>query len=331
MAAVDASDIRLEEDRKRYFRDIGLEVAAARMNMLQKRADHLRSGCCWRAPGESDGALMLDNVNVNSQLPAVGTSMASRGVSTDGAAQTAGASKMTSKAGSKATRMPSTLPTSGARSPPLAPPMSSPSTPRQTYTSPSSIELKDEMCKARQKVQTRVRKYRDDLVDDWRQFEVSLQQRPTTAEREKPENRYFAHCRRPHYRVVVGRDVREIQGMPNNKLCINDSLKRSLGKMRENLFQRRLQMAILEKTIGEWSMTEMRKEARRERRQKRPTATSGSLPAVGTTAGASSAATGGASGQGTLSGSAVATGPVLPESPVTAEEDAAVGVVGAAP
>merc|ERR1711879_449813 len=53
--------------------------------------------------------------------------------------------------------------------------------------------------------------------------------------------------------------------MPNHNLCINADLKRCLGKMRENLFQRRLNLAIYEKTINEWSLPQLRQELWRKR------------------------------------------------------------------
>merc|ERR1712003_316732 len=90
--------------------------------------------------------------------------------------------------------------------------------------------------------------------------------RPTETELEDPTSRNFSMCRRPHQKVVVGKDVKEIESMPSHKLCINDGLKRSLGKMRDNLFQRRLNLAIYEKTINEWSLPQLCAEARRKRR-----------------------------------------------------------------
>merc|ERR1712187_54635 len=129
-------------------------------------------------------------------------------------------------------------------------------------------QMKDEMESARREQQERIKKFRDEFLEhEWRQqWEVSLLQRPTSAEQEDPTLKHFSKCRRPHQKVVVGKDLKEIEAMPSHKLCINDSLKRSLGKMRDNLFQRRLNLAIYEKTINEWSLPQLVKETRRKRR-----------------------------------------------------------------
>mmetsp|Transcript_64094 Transcript_64094/g.119162 ORF Transcript_64094/g.119162 Transcript_64094/m.119162 type:complete len:300 (-) Transcript_64094:14-913(-) len=107
------------------------------------------------------------------------------------------------------------------------------------------------------------RKFRDDLVYEWRHHEVSLQQRPTAAEKDDPSMRYFSTYRRPHTRVVVGRDEREIRAVP--EFCINEELKQTLLTMRENLFHRRLNLAIYERSINHWRPEQIRAQMRRQR------------------------------------------------------------------
>merc|ERR1711862_613497 len=57
--------------------------------------------------------------------------------------------------------------------------------------------------------------------------------------------------------------------MPDDKLCISDGLKRSLTKMRENLFQRRLNLAVFEKGVAEWSMPDIYAEVHKRKRDER--------------------------------------------------------------
>mmetsp|Transcript_64086 Transcript_64086/g.139406 ORF Transcript_64086/g.139406 Transcript_64086/m.139406 type:complete len:219 (-) Transcript_64086:65-721(-) len=185
MATSDTNDARNDEDRRRYFRDIGLESTQGRIRMLERRAAALRTG--------------------------------PRGV----------------RGGSAS------------------------SSPRMDRIIPGG-SLREELELLRREQAERVRKFREDLVDEWRQHEVSLIDRPTSAELEDPELKHLTSIRRPHRCVVVGRDEREIKGMPKQKLCVSEGLKRSLGKMRENLFQRRLNLAIYEKKASEWALPQLR-------------------------------------------------------------------------
>lgn len=114
---------------------------------------------------------------------------------------------------------------------------------------------------------SRVQKYREELVEDMRQHEVYLLERPTTAELEDKKLQHIQSLRRRHHKVVVGADEKEIRNMPNHKLCIAEDLKRSLSKMRENLFQRKLNLAIYEKTVGDWAYPQIYAEVRRKNRQ----------------------------------------------------------------
>lgn len=148
--------------------------------------------------------------------------------------------------------------------------LATPRTPMSARSARQGEPLQKELEEARRELQSRVRKFREELVEDMRAHEVSLLTRPTSAEMEDPKMRSFKHLRRPHHRVVVGRDEKEIKWMPNHKLCINEDLKKSLKKMRENLFQRRLNLAIYEKTVGDWSLPQLRHEVRRQRETRAP-------------------------------------------------------------
>jgi len=145
----------------------------------------------------------------------------------------------------------------------------SPGSPRgvATLDEERDMQMKAELEEARRELRVRVQKFREELVEDMRPHEVSLLQRPTTMELEDPRLAHLRNLRRPHHKVVVGADEKEIKGMPDHKLCINDDLKRSLTKMRENLFQRRLNLAIYEKTTGDWALPQLRREVRKRNRK----------------------------------------------------------------
>jgi hypothetical protein len=125
--------------------------------------------------------------------------------------------------------------------------------------------MKEELAEAKRLLQERVHTFRNELVEDMRAHEVFLLPRPTSAEKDDPKCQ-CKRFRRPHHRVIVGSDDKEIRKMPNHKLCISEDLKRSLSKMRENLFQRRLNLAVYEKTIGDWTLPSVRAEVRRRQR-----------------------------------------------------------------
>lgn len=234
-------DDQIDEDRRRYFRDIGLVSAQRRMRMLDRRAQSLRTRGGARAVDGADhkrGSLCAGAVATSPRLSIDATAMA--GSPSDD-------SKATAEHGNpKFTRTAE---------------LATPRTPLSARQQP----LREELEEARSVLQERVRKFREELVEDMRAHEVSLLTRPTTSEMEDPKMAHFKHLRRPHHRVVVGRDEKEIKWMPNHKLCINEGLKKSLKKMRENLFQRRLNLAIYEKTVGDWSLPQLRSEVRRQR------------------------------------------------------------------
>lgn len=142
-------------------------------------------------------------------------------------------------------------------------------------------KMKEELDEAKRELAVRTQKFRDELVEDMRAHEVSLLARPTTAELEDKKMANLQSLRRRHHKVVVGADDKEIRKMPNHKLCISDDLKRSLSKMRENLFQRRLNLAIYEKTVGDWAMPQLRVEVRRRKRAEAKNQSQGGTASLG--------------------------------------------------
>mmetsp|Transcript_119401 Transcript_119401/g.207297 ORF Transcript_119401/g.207297 Transcript_119401/m.207297 type:complete len:334 (-) Transcript_119401:66-1067(-) len=245
-------DDQIDEDRRRYFRDIGLASAQRRMRMLDRRSHSLRTRGGVRTADGSDhkrGSLCAGGVDMSPRLSIDATGMAGTGLDDNAKSTADHSSPMRTRAGE----------------------MTSPRTPRTPRTPLSArsarqrAPLQKELEEARRELQSRVQKFREELVEDMRAHEVSLLTRPTSAEMEDPKMKSFKHLRRPHHRVVVGRDEKEIKWMPNHKLCINEDLKKSLKKMRENLFQRRLNLAIYEKTVGDWSLPQLRHEVRRQR------------------------------------------------------------------
>jgi len=99
--------------------------------------------------------------------------------------------------------------------------------------------------------------YRNALVDDMGQHGVTLQKRPTPDEIRKGIDTY----RRSHHRVVVQRDEEQIHNMIDD--CVSKSVKKSLRKMRQNLFQRRINLAIHDRLINEWTLPKIKAELRR--------------------------------------------------------------------
>mmetsp|Transcript_97810 Transcript_97810/g.276684 ORF Transcript_97810/g.276684 Transcript_97810/m.276684 type:complete len:335 (-) Transcript_97810:80-1084(-) len=273
MAGADAGDVRNDEDRRGYFREIGLEATESRIKMLERRANSLR-----RNKGAGGGARRDVALAGVGAAPAVST--------TSGIAAPSPAPAQSSLRTSASTAVGSILPvlheeprTARGGAATLNPSEQGSSLRKQRVqaataalpASPAHQQLREEMEFARRELKERVQKYREEFLElEWKQhWEVSLLQRPTSAEQEDPTLRHFLKYRRPHQKVVIGRDNKEIQGMPNHNLCINDGLKRSIAKMRENLFHRRLNLAIYEKTISEWSLPQLRAEARRRGRKAR--------------------------------------------------------------
>lgn len=236
-----------------FFRDIGLSAAQRRMTMLETRAKRLTSrGGRLSSSGEAytahpkKGSYLLTQ---GSARHSIDNGLAHSNVVDEGMQQSE----------QLAVKKPQVL----------EPP---PPTPPSLASASREARLKEELDEAKRELYTRVHAFRNELVEDMRSHEVSLMERPTVAELEDPTK--FGNVklfRRHHLKVVVGSDEKEIRKMPNHsKLCISTDIKRSLTKMRENLFQRRLNLAIYEKTIGDWTMPNMRKEVRR-RRRKSPT------------------------------------------------------------
>jgi len=117
--------------------------------------------------------------------------------------------------------------------------------------------LQKEKEEAKRFLNYRVQGYRTELCEGWGQHRVMLQQRPTPEEKRKGIGEY----RRPHQRVVVQRDEEQIHTMIDD--CVSKSVKKSLRKMRQNLFQRRINLAIHDRLINEWTLPKIKSELRR--------------------------------------------------------------------
>jgi len=116
---------------------------------------------------------------------------------------------------------------------------------------------KKEKDDAKRLLGNRVQEHRNELCAEWGQHRVILQPRPTPEENRKGIDKY----RRPHHRVVVQRDEEQIHNMIDD--CVSKSVKKSLRKMRQNLFQRRINLAIHDRLINEWTLPKIRAEVRR--------------------------------------------------------------------
>mmetsp|Transcript_29152 Transcript_29152/g.77007 ORF Transcript_29152/g.77007 Transcript_29152/m.77007 type:complete len:265 (-) Transcript_29152:40-834(-) len=141
-----------------------------------------------------------------------------------------------------------------------------------------------EEAEARREVSQRVRKFREETIFGWNQSHgVTLQQVSLTVGESSPSSSDGTRSRgspfrRRHQRVMVNRDAREIRAMP--EACVNDHLKQSLIKMRENLFQRTLTQAVHERMVTEWSLPQIRTELRRRKQDGSPVKSKG-IPSPG--------------------------------------------------
>eukprot|EP00746_Dinoflagellata_sp_MGD_P164901 gnl/MRDRNA2_/MRDRNA2_93843_c0_seq1.p1 gnl/MRDRNA2_/MRDRNA2_93843_c0~~gnl/MRDRNA2_/MRDRNA2_93843_c0_seq1.p1 ORF type:complete len:229 (-),score=51.02 gnl/MRDRNA2_/MRDRNA2_93843_c0_seq1:25-711(-) len=117
----------------------------------------------------------------------------------------------------------------------------------------------------------RVQGYRNELCEGWGQHRVMLQPRPTVEELRIGRWRISYNVekfRRPHHRVIVQRDEEEFNEMIKD--CPDKKDKKSLRKMmlplrtmRQNLFQRRINLAIHDRLINEWTLPKIKAELRR--------------------------------------------------------------------
>lgn len=292
--AADANDIRVDEDRRRFFQAIGLESTSCRIRTLDRQASCLRANLRGRPPAWSGGHSRTPaTLALPAAVPAA-LGNASGQAPGGGGVGTGGVSPGVANIRGSADRRPSTGP--GPHDVPFDTELPAPSRPdgspaagdpRRGKSSREAAALvvapdapqPEEMEACRRELRERVRKFREEVVEDWRQHEVTL--RPV----EESALHAASPRRRTHHRVVVQRDEREIQGMP--KICVNDGLKRALGKMRENLFQRRLNMAIFEKTINDWSQPQLRSELRRTGRLHSASQVKAASANIGGTQGAS--------------------------------------------
>lgn len=274
-----------DEAARRFFRTIGLSSAQRRMQNLDQQADKMR----FRSRRQGSAGLAAQpkrttNLFGSTSSPRHSVDMGSILPAVDDGTQQLIEQAAVPKASRQELALPSPMGSSGhgndgqGRGKPLV--------------GERQARMRDELDEAKRELKVRVQKYREELVEDMRSHEVSLLSRPTTAELEEPRTAHLQSLRRRHHKVVVGADEKEIRKMPNHKLCISDDLKRSLSKMRENLFQRRLNLAIYQKTVGDWAIPQLRTEVRRRGRtaaaastkaqeqQRKPEAAPAAVPSV---------------------------------------------------
>lgn len=217
----------MEEERRRYFREIGVDMAQQRAKMLEKKAGMQRRGFATVALRDSDrtpgtatapqplqrgiGRSFLDKSQPGSSLLSVNPV-----VSEEVAIKPRKTMKQVSMAVKSALDFKNTK-----SDPPVV------KQPRLRY-------VRDEFHEARRELQYRVKKLRQALLEETRTFLESDQQDMSPAD----------------YR----------------SLSIGEGLKGSLAKMRRNLVQRRVNMAIFEKTADEWSLASISSELRRKQR-----------------------------------------------------------------
>lgn len=188
-----------EEDRKRYFREIGLHMAVKRADMLERRAGSLYNS---RAVASSPSREVERQHNVQDMNP-----KKPLGVKHDAISQ------------------PTTL-----------------------ADSASVRFLRVECEEARRELNDRIRKLRQELLEETR--------------------------------AVQEQDAQDLKKADYRHLCISQGLRGSVAKMRRNLVQRRVNMTIFEKQCGDWSLPQIRQELRRKRRYV-PDGTSLSAMAMG--------------------------------------------------
>merc|ERR1719262_356631 len=87
---------------------------------------------------------------------------------------------------------------------------------------------------AKKELRRRIRREREQLTDEWREHQE--------------------------------RDEKDIRRITED--CISKSVKRSLKKMRQNLFQRRMNLAIHERLTNEWTLPKIQGEVQKDRRLK---------------------------------------------------------------
>lgn len=93
------------------------------------------------------------------------------------------------------------------------------------------LQLQQDKQRAKEEVRRRIRREREQLTDEWREHQE--------------------------------RDEKDIKRLPDD--CISRTVKRSLRKMRQNLFQRRMNLAIHERLTNEWTLPKIQAEVKKER------------------------------------------------------------------
>merc|ERR1719262_1675911 len=84
---------------------------------------------------------------------------------------------------------------------------------------------------AKKELRRRIRREREQLTDEWREHQE--------------------------------RDEKDIKRLPDD--CISKTVKRSLRKMRQNLFQRRMNLAIHERLTNDWTLPKIQAEVKKDR------------------------------------------------------------------
>merc|ERR1712167_67671 len=85
--------------------------------------------------------------------------------------------------------------------------------------------------RAKEELRRRIRREREQLTDEWREHQE--------------------------------RDEKDIKRLPDD--CISRTVKRSLRKMRQNLFQRRMNLAIHERLTNDWTLPKIQAEVKKDR------------------------------------------------------------------
>merc|ERR1719359_2476481 len=110
-----------------------------------------------------------------------------------------------------------------------------------------SQRAEDEKVRSKELLRSKIRGFKEELMAEWRGHQ---------------EN-----------------DEAEIQRLRDD--CVSRGVKRSLKKLRQNLFQRRINLAIQEKRVEEWSLPRIREELRlrqlKEERKRRQSVVTGEI------------------------------------------------------
>lgn len=110
-------------------------------------------------------------------------------------------------------------------------PMSPRKTRETTELQEKDVQLQHDKQRAKEVLRSRIRREREQLQDEWREHQE--------------------------------RDEKDIKRLPDD--CISKTVKRSLRKMRQNLFQRRMNLAIHERLTNDWTLPKIQAEVKKDR------------------------------------------------------------------